>query len=272
MADTSPTASLRHGSSRERSIGRPADLPGLLPEALSDEVPQERSGETASGETASGETAYDRAGEDGSAGPNRRPREPIVLIAVTMLALIVSGIDPYDRATWILEVFPVVVAVALLLATYRRFPLTLLAYRLLFAHALILIVGGHYTYARVPAGFFIQDLLELGRNHYDRFAHVAQGFVPAIVVRELLIRLSPLSPGGWLWLTVTSVCLAFSALYELLEWGVAVVFGGGAVEFLGTQGDPWDAQWDMFLALLGALAAQTLLGALHDRRLRALAA
>jgi putative membrane protein len=200
------------------------------------------------------------------------PKEPIVLIALTIAALLVSGINPYDRATWALEVFPVVVAVALLLATYRRFPLTRLAYRLLFVHALILIVGGHYTYARVPAGVWIQDLLELGRNHYDRLGHIAQGFVPAIVVRELLIRLSPLSPGALLWLVVTSICLAFSASYELIEWGVAVVAGGGAVDFLGTQGDPWDAQWDMFLALIGALAAQSLLGSLHDRRVRALPA
>jgi putative membrane protein len=201
-----------------------------------------------------------------------RPKEPLVLIALTIAALVASGIAPYDRATWALEVFPVVVAVAVLLGTYRRFPLTRLAYRLMFVHALILIVGGHYTYARVPAGFWIQDLFELTRNHYDRLGHVAQGFVPAIVVRELLIRLSPLTPGGLLWLTVTSICLSFSALYELLEWAVAIVAGGGAVEFLGTQGDPWDAQWDMFLALAGAIAAQWLLGRVHDRRLGALPA
>jgi putative membrane protein len=195
-------------------------------------------------------------------------REPLVLIALTFVVLAVSGISPYDRATWALEVFPVVLAAAVLLATYRRFPLTRLAYRLLFVHALILIVGGHYTYARVPAGFWLQDLFDFARNPYDRIGHLAQGFVPAIVVRELLLRCSPVPRGGWLWLLVTSVCLAFSALYELIEWGVAVVAGGGAVEFLGTQGDPWDAQWDMFLALLGAIAAQALLGRLHDRRLR----
>ncbi|MBN1239503.1 MAG: DUF2238 domain-containing protein [Gammaproteobacteria bacterium] len=217
---------------------------------------------------------HDAAGPrlDSAKPTSSRPKEPLVLIALAGVALLVSGIAPYDRATWALEVFPVVVALAVLLATYRRFPLTRLAYRLLFVHALILIVGGHYTYARVPAGFWIQDLFDLARNHYDRLGHVAQGFVPAIVVRELLIRLSPLAQGGLLWLTVTSICLAFSALYELLEWGVAVAAGGGAVEFLGTQGDPWDAQWDMFLALTGALAAQWLLGRVHDRRLRALPA
>jgi putative membrane protein len=199
-------------------------------------------------------------------------KEPLVLIVMTVVALIVSGIDPHDRPTWALEVAPVAIVLALLVATYRRFPLTRLAYRLLFVHALILLVGGHYTYARVPAGDFAKELLDLTRNPYDRLGHFAQGFVPAVIVRELLIRLSPVPPGAWLWLFVTSICLAFSALYELLEWLVAVVAGGGAVEFLGTQGDVWDAQWDMFLALLGALAAQALLGRHHERRIAALPA
>src|SRR5690606_28365842 len=199
----------------------------------------------------------------------RHRREPLVLMGLIFAALLVSGVAPYDRPTWALEVFPVVVALAVLLATYRRFPLSPLAYRLLFVHALILIVGGHYTYARVPAGFWIQDMFDLARNHYDRLGHAAQGFVPAIVIRELLLRLSPLAPGKLLWLTVTSMCLAFSALYELIEWAVAVIAGGGAVEFLGTQGDPWDAQWDMFLALCGAIAAQLLLGRLQERQLAA---
>lgn len=200
------------------------------------------------------------------------PKEPLILMTMTVLVTIVSGIAPYDHATWALEVAPVAVVLAILLATYRRFPLTLLAYRLLFVHALILIVGGHFTYARVPAGFWIQDLFDLGRNHYDRLGHLAQGFIPAIVVREILLRLSPLVRGGWLWLTVTSVCLAFSAFYELIEWWIAVIAGGGAVEFLGTQGDVWDAQWDMFCALIGALLAQWLLGRPHDRQLQALPA
>lgn len=200
------------------------------------------------------------------------PKEPLVLMTLTVLVTIVSGIAPYDHATWALEVAPVAVVLVILLATYRRFPLTLLAYRLLFVHALILIVGGHFTYARVPAGFWIQELFDLSRNHYDRLGHLAQGFIPAIVVREILLRLSPLVRGGWLWLIVTSVCLAFSAFYELIEWWIAVIAGGGAVEFLGTQGDSWDAQWDMFCALIGALLAQWLLSRPHDRQLHALPA
>ena len=186
------------------------------------------------------------------------------------LALAVSAVGPFDRATWALEVAPVVIGLVVLGATYARFPLTALAYRLLAFHAVILIVGGYYTYARVPVGFAVQDLFDFERNHYDRFAHVVQGFVPAIVVRELLLKTSPLVRGFWLRIIVTSVCLAFSALYELLEWATAVLFGDGAVEFLGTQGDPWDAQWDMFLALLGAILAQLTLARPHDRELRAL--
>ena len=163
------------------------------------------------------------------------------------------------------------IGIAILAGTYRRFPLTRLAYRLLILHAFVLVVGGYYTYARVPIGFAFQDLFELSRNHYDRFGHLVQGFVPAILVRELLLRTSPLRPGVWLAITITSVCLAFSALYELFEWLTAVVAGGGAVAFLGTQGDPWDAQWDMFLALIGALLAQVSLSGLHDRALVELA-
>lgn len=198
-------------------------------------------------------------------------REPAVLMATAIVALAVSGIEPYDRATWLLEVAPVIIGVAVLALTRGRFPLTLLLYRLLFIHALILIIGGHYTYARVPVGSYLQELLDLSRNNYDRFAHLVQGFVPAILAREILLRLSPLARGGWLWLTVTSICLAFSALYELTEWMVAVTAGDGSVEFLATQGDPWDTQWDMFLALVGAVSAQLLVGRLHDRSLGRLA-
>jgi putative membrane protein len=190
-----------------------------------------------------------------------------VLLALTVLALLVSGIQPYDRATWWLEVAPVLIAVPVLLATGKAFPLTPLLYRLIFLHALVLILGGHYTYARVPLGFWVQDLFDLARNHYDRLGHVMQGFVPALVAREVLLRRSPLVPGRWLFFLVTCVALAISATYELVEWGVAVIAGEGAVEFLGTQGDPWDSQWDMFLALLGALAAQLLLVRVHDRQL-----
>lgn len=193
--------------------------------------------------------------------------EPLILLGLTVVALVASGIAPYDRATWYLEVAPVVIGAALLIATYRRFPLTPLLYRLIFLHALVLILGGHYTYARVPAGFWVQDLLDLSRNHYDRFAHFVQGFVPAVLAREILLRRSPLRTGGWLFFLVVCVCLAFSATYELGEWLAAVIGGSAADEFLGTQGDVWDTQWDMFMALLGALAAQLTLSRVHDRAL-----
>jgi len=194
-------------------------------------------------------------------------RELIVLLALTSAAVLVSGYKPYDGVTWMLEVGPVLIGVPLLFATYRPFPLTRLLYYLLFMHGLILILGGHYTYARVPVGFWVQDWFDLARNHYDRLGHVAQGFVPAILAREILIRRSPLAPGGWLFLTVTSICLAFSACYELIEWWAAVIMGQGADSFLGTQGDVWDTQWDMFLALCGAVGAQLMLRPLHDRQL-----
>ena len=128
-------------------------------------------------------------------------------------------------------------------------------------------IGGHYTYAQVPLGFWVQDLFHLGRNHYDRLGHFAQGFVPAMLVREILIRRSPLGPGKWLFFLVVCVCLAFSAFYELIEWWTAVMMGQAADAFLGTQGDPWDTQWDMFLALVGAVTAQLLLARTHDRAL-----
>lgn len=191
----------------------------------------------------------------------------IVLLGLTLLVLVVSGIAPHDRITWWLEVFPVVLGVPLLIATRRRFPLTPLLYVLLFVHGLILMLGGHYTYARVPLGFWAQDLLDLSRNHYDRLGHFAQGFVPAILAREVLLRRTPLRPGGWLFLLVCSVCLAFSACYEFFEWWAAVIGGSAADAFLGTQGDVWDTQWDMFLALVGAITAQLLLARLHDRQL-----
>jgi len=194
-------------------------------------------------------------------------REPVILLALVGVALVASGIAPYERLTWWLEVAPVLIGAPILIATRRRFPLTPLLYRLLFAHALILILGGHYTYARVPLGDWVRDVLDLARNPYDRLGHLAQGFVPAILAREILLRRSPLVRGGWLTLTVTSICLAFSAFYELTEWWAAVLLGGSAESFLGTQGDVWDTQWDMFLALCGALLAQTLLARLHDRQL-----
>jgi putative membrane protein len=199
-----------------------------------------------------------------------RRAELLILLGVALALLVLSGIEPHDRTTWVLEVFPIVLAVPLLILTARRFPLTPLAYRLIFVHALILMLGGHYTYARVPLGFWLQDALDLSRNHYDRIGHFAQGFVPAIVAREILLRRSPLVPGKWLFFLVTAVCLAVSACYEFVEWGAAVAGGSAADAFLGTQGDVWDTQWDMFMALLGALTAQLLLAREHDREMAAL--
>jgi len=199
-------------------------------------------------------------------------REPLALLAVGAVALVVSGVAPRDRLTWVLEVAPILIAAPTLVATARRFPLTPLTYRLVFVHALILMLGGHYTYAEVPLGDWVADALGLLRNPYDRVGHFAQGFVPAIVVREILIRRSPLRPGKWLAFLVVCVCLAISAAYELVEWWSALIGGENADAFLGTQGDQWDTQWDMFTALVGAVAALALLGRLHDRQIARLEA
>ena len=190
--------------------------------------------------------------------------EPVALLVLTLAALIWSGIQPYDRLTWWLEVAPVLIALPILVATFHRHALSPLAYRLICLHALILIVGGHYTYARVPAGMWLQDAFDLARNHYDRLGHIAQGFVPAILAREILLRATPLVRGIWLNVLVVCVCMAISAVYELIEWLAAIVSQEAAESFLGTQGDNWDTQWDMFLALCGALAALLLTRA-HDR-------
>jgi putative membrane protein len=200
-----------------------------------------------------------------------RRREPAFLLALGVGLLVLSGIHPKDRYTWILEVAPAIAAAVLLAATYRRFPLTPLAYRLILLHACILMVGGHYTYAEVPLGFWVQRAFGLARNHYDRLGHFAQGFVPAIVAREVLLRKTPLRRGGWTFFLVTCVCLAISAFYELVEWWTAVASGEAANAFLGTQGDPWDTQWDMFFALIGAVTAQLTLSRVHDRELARLA-
>ena len=187
---------------------------------------------------------------------------------VALLAL--SAWRPFDLATWAMEVAPVIVVLAILWATRRRFPLTPLLYALIFAHAVVLILGGHYSYARVPLGEWLREGFGLARNPYDGIGHFAQGFVPAIAARELLLRHTRLERGAWLFVVVTAVCLAISAIYELIEWGAAVALGQGAEEFLGTQGDPWDTQKDMLLAWIGAMAAQWLLARWHDRQLRAL--
>ena len=197
-------------------------------------------------------------------------REPLALLAAGAAALVLSGIAPHDRTTWVLEVAPTLIAAPVLIATWRWFPLTPLAYRLIFLHALILTVGGHYTYAEVPAGFWVEHALHLARNPYDRLGHLAQGFVPAIVVREVLLRRSPLRPGKWLAFLVLCVCLSISAAYELVEWCAAVIGGAAADAFLGTQGDQWDTQWDMLMALVGAALSLLLLSRVHDRQIAAL--
>ena len=199
-----------------------------------------------------------------------RRGESVTLLVICLVLLTVSGIHPTDRLTWFLEVLPILVAIPILILTARRFPLTALNYRLLFFHSLVLILGAHYTYAKVPPGLWIQELLGLARNHYDRFGHFVQGFVPAILTREILLRCTPLVRGGWLFFLVLCVCLAISASYEFLEWWAAVIAGGEADDFLAMQGDPWDAQWDMFLALVGAATAQLVLWRVHDRELKAI--
>jgi putative membrane protein len=194
-----------------------------------------------------------------------------IMVAVAALAVAVSGVGPKDRATWWMEVAPVLIAVPILWATRRRFPLTPLLYGLVAVHACVLSLGGHYTYAEVPLGFWVRDALGLARNHYDRVGHLMQGFVPALVAREVLLRTSPLRPGRWLFTLVTAMALAISAVYEFVEWWAAVLLGQGADAFLGTQGDPWDTQWDMFLAFTGALLAQALLARVQDRQLAPIA-
>lgn len=199
-------------------------------------------------------------------------RVEAMLLALVAAALVVSGWAPFDRATWLLEVFPVFVAAPVLLLTRGGFPLTRLVYCLIAVHALILILGGAYTYARVPIGFWLQDTFHFARNPYDRIGHLAQGFVPALIAREILLRKRVVQGRGWLFFLVSCVCLAISACYELIEWGAAVAFGQGAEEFLATQGDPWDTQSDMAMALIGAVAVQLLLRRWHDRQLSRLEA
>lgn len=202
--------------------------------------------------------------------PDRQTPWLAGLLAATIVALIVSGWQPYDRATWLLEVLPVLAAAPLLVATRRRYPLTTLLYGLIFLHALVLIVGGTYTYARVPAGFWVQEAFALSRNPYDKLGHFMQGFVPAIIAREILVRGDFVRGRRMLAFLCVCVALAVSAFYELIEWWAALALGQGADEFLGTQGDPWDTQSDMFLALVGASLALALLSRPHDRALQQL--
>jgi putative membrane protein len=195
----------------------------------------------------------------------------LISASLLLIALLVlSGLGPYDLATWALEVAPVAIALPILWATYKRFPLTSLLYVCIFAHAVVLLIGGHYTYARVPIGFEMAELLGLDRNPYDKVGHFFQGFVPALVAREILIRHEYIRHGKMLTFVVACITLAISATYEFVEWGVALIAGQGAVEFLGTQGDPWDTQSDMLFALLGAITALALFSRVHDLQIRKL--
>lgn len=196
-----------------------------------------------------------------------RDRTLAALLAAVAVVFVWSGWSPKDRLTWILEVFPVILAVPLLVVTRRRFPLTTLVYALIALHAAILMVGGRYTYAEVPLFNMIRDAVHGARNEYDRIGHFAQGFVPALVAREILLRKTPLRRGGWLFFLVTCVCLAISAVYELIEWSAAAASGAKSDAFLGTQGDPWDTQKDMLLAGIGAIVAQVTLARAQDRQM-----
>ena len=200
----------------------------------------------------------------------RRNRLLMLLLTATLIALAVSGLQPYDRATWAMEVAPVIIALPILFATRRNFPLTTLLYVLIFMHALVLILGGAYTYARVPLGGWVQQAFDLARNPYDKVGHFMQGFVPAMVAREILIRGEYARGRRMIAFLCICIALAISAVYELLEWWAALALGQGAEEFLGTQGDPWDTQSDMFCAGLGAGFALFASSAVHDRQLAAL--
>jgi putative membrane protein len=197
-------------------------------------------------------------------------REPVVLLVSTLAALLLSGIAPRDRLTWFFEAAPVLLGLPILVATYRRFPLTPLAYRLAFVMAMLLLLGGHYTYSRVPLGLWAQEQFDWKRNDYDRLVHFAGGFVSSILARELIRRKTRLARRGWLFFFVVSGCLAGGAFYEFLEWWAARLTGSAADDFLATQGDPWDTQWDMFLTLLGAISGMLALGRRHERALERL--
>ncbi len=196
-----------------------------------------------------------------------RQQTLIFLGFLLMLLLALSGVNPFDRVTWLMEVAPVLIAISVMALTYRRFPLTSLLYALIFVHAVILIVGGAYTYARVPLGFWVQEVFSLDRNPYDKLGHFAQGLVPALVAREILMRGLYVSSRRMASFLSVCVAMAISAWYELIEWGAALALGQGADEFLGTQGDPWDTQSDIFFAFMGALVCVVLLARFHDRQI-----
>jgi putative membrane protein len=201
------------------------------------------------------------------ADPSPRPATLLAASLLLLAALLASGWHPYDRATWWMEVAPVLIVWPLLALTWRRYPLTPLLYALIFIHCLVLMLGGAYTYARVPLGFALQEWFDLARNPYDRIGHFFQGFVPAIAAREILRRGAHVRGPKMLAFLVVCVVLAISAAYEFIEWGAALALGQGADEFLGTQGDPWDTQSDMLMAVIGAVSALMLLTRLHERQL-----
>lgn len=200
------------------------------------------------------------------------PSRTHLLLLITFLAILVwSGINPKDYFIWFLEVAPAIVGAAVLVAIYPKVKLTMLVYCLIWLHALVLMLGGHWTYSEMPLFSWLRDEYGLARNYYDRVGHIMQGFVPAIIAREILLRNSVVRGRGWLFFIVTCICLAVSAFYEFIEWWVAIASGSAADEFLATQGDIWDTQWDMFLALCGAIASQILLTRWHDRQLDTIA-
>jgi putative membrane protein len=191
----------------------------------------------------------------------------LFLFIILTVAFFLSAMAPLDRLTWWLEIAPVLIVLPILFFTHKQFKFTQLAYTLMLVHAIILLIGGHYTYAEVPPFNWLKEIFDLSRNYYDRVGHFAQGFVPAIITREILLKKSPLVAGRWLFFITCCICLSISAVYEFVEWWVAVYEGSAADAFLGTQGDVWDTQWDMFMALLGAVSAQGLLARMQDRQL-----
>jgi putative membrane protein len=201
---------------------------------------------------------------------NKTPGSHIALLLGVIIVFIWSGWQPYDRLTWWLEIFPGLAGLIILLSIYRRFRFTTLCYTLIAIHICILCVGGHYTYARVPLFDWLRDLFEWHRNHFDRLGHFAQGFVPAIIAREVFVRLQILNRKRWMPFLVVCICLAISAVYELIEWSTALISASASAAFLGTQGDVWDTQEDMFMALIGAICALVFMRRLHDRQINAL--
>ena len=191
----------------------------------------------------------------------------IIWLVIFFLALAWSAWNPHDYPTWWLEVMPALLVLIVLFLTRERFPLTPLAYWLILIHSVILMVGGHYTYAEVPVGDWVRDWTGGSRNNYDKLGHLAQGFIPAIVIREILVRNNVIARRGWLAVMVVCICLAISAFYELLEWWVALLSDDAAESFLGTQGYVWDTQSDMFMALLGAVLALLIFSRYHDRQM-----